>query len=69
MCSGATDAPQQMASLFDHLVGSCEQHRWYGQAERLSCLEVDHEFELRWQLNRQIGRLFSVVHLVADLDR
>ena len=29
----ATDAPQQTASLFDHLVGSSEHDRWYGEAE------------------------------------
>jgi hypothetical protein len=31
----ATDAPQQMASLFDHHVGGGEQCRRHGEAERL----------------------------------
>jgi hypothetical protein len=34
----ATNAPQQMASLFDHLVGACEQHRRHGETEGLRAL-------------------------------
>jgi hypothetical protein len=37
--------PLLNASLFDHLVGGGEQRRGHGQAERLSGLEVDYEFE------------------------
>jgi hypothetical protein len=38
----ATDAPQQTASLFDHLVGPDEQRLRHGEAERLGGLEVDY---------------------------
>jgi hypothetical protein len=33
--------PQQMTSLFDHLVGKPEQFIRHGEAERLGRLEVD----------------------------
>jgi hypothetical protein len=39
----ATDAPQQIVSLFNHLVGLGEQHWQNFQAERLRGLEVDDE--------------------------
>jgi hypothetical protein len=39
----ATDAPQQIASLFAHLVGAGEQHWQNFHAERLRGLEVDDE--------------------------
>ena len=44
-CQKATYAVQQNNALFDHLVGGGEQRRGHGQAERLSGLEVDYEFE------------------------
>ncbi len=43
----ATDAPQQMASLFDHVVGKCEKRRRYFEAERFGSLEVYNELEFR----------------------
>jgi hypothetical protein len=43
----ATNAPQQITSLFDYLVGSVQQARRYGEAERFGRLEVDHKLELR----------------------
>ena len=51
----ATDAPQQTASLFDHLVGEHEQLRWHIEAKHLGGLEIDHELELRRLLNQQVG--------------
>jgi hypothetical protein len=40
--------------LFDHLIRNT-QHVWgNGEAERLGCFEVDHQFEFRWLLDRQV---------------
>ena len=33
------------ASLFDHLVGTGEQHRWHFEAERFRSLEIDTQLE------------------------
>ena len=43
----ATDAPQQTAPLFDHIVGGSKQRWRNSQAERLGGLKVDHKLELR----------------------
>ena len=37
-----TQALQQKASLFDHFVCTDEQRGRHGEAERFSCLHVDH---------------------------
>jgi hypothetical protein len=52
-----THAAQQRSSLFDHLVGEQLHRIGDGKTERLGGLEVDHQLELRRQLDRQIGRL------------
>jgi len=41
-----------ICSLFDHLVSASEQRRRHVEAERLRRLEVDHQLELGWLLNR-----------------
>ena len=46
-----------MPILFDHLIGGGEQCRRDRKANRLCGLKVDHQFEFRWLLDRQIGRL------------
>ena len=38
--------------LFDHLIGSGEQHGRDFEAESLRGLQVDHEFELVYLLDR-----------------
>jgi hypothetical protein len=48
---------QQIATLFDHLVGPGEQRRWHRDAERLSSLKIDGEIKSRRQQHRQFGRL------------
>jgi len=40
---GAAYAPQQIASLFDDLVGTGEQCLWHRKAKRLGGLEIDDE--------------------------
>jgi hypothetical protein len=37
----ATNAPQQTASLFNHVVSKSEQRRRHSEAERLGGLQVD----------------------------
>ncbi len=51
----ATNAPQQTADLFDHLVGERKQLRRHIETERLDRLQIDDELEFRRQQNRQIG--------------
>jgi hypothetical protein len=45
--------------LFDHLVGASEHARWHFDAERLGSLEVDHQLQLGWLLDRKIARLLT----------
>src|SRR5690349_11339136 len=45
--------------LFDHLVGEREELVWNLEAERLGGLEIDHQLELGWLHDRQIGWLCS----------
>jgi hypothetical protein len=55
-----TRAPQQTASLFDHLIGERKKLRRYFEAERLSGLEVEYEFEFGGLYDRQVGRLLAL---------
>ena len=41
----ATIASQQIASLFDHLVGENEEGGWVSKTKRLRGFEIDDEFE------------------------
>src|SRR6266852_3939526 len=50
----AENDPFRTSRLFDHLVGEREQRRGHGEAERLGCPEVDHEFELGRLYDRQV---------------
>jgi hypothetical protein len=56
----ATNAPQQTAPLFDHLVGERQKRRRYFEAERLGSLEVEYEFEFGGLYDRQVGRFLAL---------
>jgi hypothetical protein len=58
-CQFRTHAPQQTTSLFDYLIGTCEQRRRHGETKRLCGLEIDRQFVLGRCLHRQVGRLFA----------
>ena len=57
MGQNQTHAAQQRASLFDRLVGGCEQRGRNVEAERFRGLEIDRELVFDRLLNRQIGWL------------
>ena len=63
----ATNAPQQIASLFDHLVGAADQRVRDGDAERLGGLQVDDHLDFSGLLDRQIGRLLALEN-AAGID-
>src|SRR5215472_6385678 len=56
---GTPDAP-----LLDHLIRPRQQRPRNRQAERFGRLEVDHQLELGWLLDRQIGGLGALEDLV-----
>ena len=45
LCQKQTYAAQQIAPLFDQLVGARQQRLRDGDAERLCRLEIDHQFK------------------------
>src|SRR5262249_47883601 len=51
---------QQNRFLFDHLVGAGEQRRRHFERQRPGSAEINHQLELRWQVNRQVARFFAL---------
>ena len=54
--------------LFDHLIGTYEQRRWYVEPKRFGCLEVDDSFVLGRRLYRKLSR-FCAAQDTIDVGR
>ena len=54
-------------SLFDHLVGAGEQHRWHFEAERFRGLEIDTQLEFVRSVKRDISRIGTSKNLIDDV--
>jgi hypothetical protein len=57
----------EVVRSFDRLVGDGDQPRRNVYAQRLGCLEIDHQFELDRRLYRQVGGLFPLENS-ADIN-
>jgi hypothetical protein len=55
----AGEPRNELATSFDHLVGTHQRRRREREAERLCGFEIDHQFDLGGPLNRQISRLLT----------
>ena len=66
-CLPRADATGSLAKkhqLFDHLVSARKQGVWYVEADRLGCLQVDHQLELGRVLDRQLSRLLALQNAI-----
>jgi hypothetical protein len=58
MCQEQAHSPRKIWRLFDHLIhliGTGAERRRHFQSKRLGGLELDHQLEFGWSLNRQVG--------------
>jgi hypothetical protein len=51
---------RKLPTLFDHLVGTRERLRRSFESELFGRFEIDHERELGWLLDREVGRRGTV---------
>jgi hypothetical protein len=65
----ATNAPQQIVSLFDHLVGARGQRWWHSETNRFSRLEINDQTVFVWCLHREVGRLLTFENAVDVTGR
>jgi hypothetical protein len=66
-CHKATFAPQQIALLFDQLVGAAEHARWDIKPDCPRGRQVDEQLELGWLQHRKVRWLFAFED-AADID-
>src|SRR5215468_8222704 len=58
-CSTLAATCKCTAASLDHLVGAGEEGWWHGEAKRLRGLEVDHQLELGWLLDRKFASFLA----------
>src|SRR5215813_12146380 len=58
--SALVDLCWLLQTSFDHLVGAGQQRRRHFERQRPGSAEINHQLELRWQLNRQVARFFAL---------
>ena len=63
-----TYAPQQTATLLDHLVGGGEKLRMEFQAERLGGPEVDDELDFVGPYHQQVAGLLAPLRMSAGVN-
>src|SRR5262245_17814284 len=60
LASGRRQRPTSLRrSLFDDLIGACDQRQGYRDTKRLGGFEIDRHFERRWLNDRELGRLLT----------
>jgi hypothetical protein len=61
--------PQQIAKLFDHLVGACEQRIWDGYFQRSGRFKIDKELDLCRLLDGEFSRVCALKYFVYENGR